>query len=246
MVIWFLAAAPAWAVVDIAPEEVGIKPGLSGNVAISYSTESGNTDKDEGDASGKIKYDINSNSLAFIQGVYARSKSSDVKTEDEILTHARYLHRLKGEDLYGEGFIQTYENEFKGIANRWLSGGNLRWRFLSDSDFGKFYVGGGAFQEQVNYTDDYPNEDGTLLRMNSYLAYTQKFTEWTEFSMTGYYQPAVRETGDYVTSLSAEFILHVVSGLSLSLTYEIDRDSRPPDGIEELDSEIKTSLVWKF
>jgi putative salt-induced outer membrane protein YdiY len=241
-----LAATPAWAVVDIAPEEVGTDPGLSGNVAVSYSTQSGNTEKDEGDVSGKIKYDSNRRYLAFIQGTFEKSKSSGMLTEDELLTHARYLYKLGGETVYAEAFLQFYENTFQGIDNRWLTGANLRWRYFSNPKLGKLYLGGGAFREQLNYTDEYPNEDDSKMRLNSYLAYAVQLTEKTEFSMTGYYQPSVDETADYLAAFDAELSVHVVSDLYLSLTFEIDRDSQPPAGIEKLDQEISTSLIWKF
>jgi putative salt-induced outer membrane protein YdiY len=110
-----LAAAPAWAVVDIAPQEVGAHPGVSGNISASYSSDTGNTEKDE-----------------------------------------------------------------------------------------------------------------------------------SEFSMIGYYQPAFESAVDCYASFNAELTLHVAYDLYLSFTYELDHDSRPPEGIEKDDGKIKTSLVWKF
>jgi len=244
--LWVFAAAPAWAVVDIAPQEVGAHPGLSGNIAASYSGESGNTDKDETDLSGKLQYDNGRKSLAFIQGTYEWSQSEDVKTEDDKLAHVRYLHKLRGETLYGEIFLQFYENVFREIDHRWLMGGNLRWRVLNSSGWGKLYVAGGAFQEEVNYTEDFLEEDNSMTRINSYLAYTHPLTEKSEFTMIGYYQPAFESAGDYYAAFDAELSLHVMSNMSLSLSYELDHDSRPPEGVEKNDQDIKASLIWKF
>lgn len=243
---WILSAAPAWAVVDIAPEEVGTDPGVSGNIAVSYSTKSGNTEKDEGDLSGKLKYDSNRHYLAFIQGSYEKTRSEGELTEDELLAHARYLHKLCGESLYGEVFLQFYENTFRGIEDRWLTGANLRWRYFSNPNLGKLYLGIGAFREQLNYTDEYPNEDDAKMRVNSYLAYAVQLSEKAEFSLAGYYQPVFGMSEDFYAAFDAELTMHVVSDLYLNLTYEIDRDSRPPVGIERVDQEISTSLVWKF
>ncbi len=246
MAVLLLAAAPAGAVVDIAPQEVGSDPGWSGNINVSYSKKTGNTDTDEGDVGGKIQYDNNRKSLAFIQGTYEQSKSSDVKTEDEMLTHARYLHKLYAETWYAEAFLQRYENTFRGIEGRWLAGGNVRWRFFSHPTLGKLYVGAGAFQEEIDYTDDYPGEDQSNTRLNSYLAYTLKLGESTDFSMVGYYQPNWEDSEDCYTAINAELKVHVVSGMYLSLSYEVDRDSHPPEGIEKVDEEISTSLIWEF
>ena len=246
MVSWFLVAARAWAVVDISPEEVGANPGVSGNVAVSYSTKSGNTEKDEADASAKLVYDSNRNYLAFAQGTYERTKSSDVLTEDKVFGHARYLHKLGSKTLYGEAFLQAHQDVFKGIDDRWLLGGNLRWRFLSGRDLGKLYVGVGAFQEELNYTDDFTEEDTSHTRLNSYLAYTRPFTESATFTMIGYYQPNMQTFSDYYTALDVELSVRVVASIRLSLTYEMDQDSRPPEGIEKVDQEISTSLIWEF
>ena len=246
LVFWALAAAPAWAVLDIAPEEVSTNSGVSGNIAVSLSTQSGNTEKDETDLSGKLKYDSARSYLAFIQGSAEQTRSDAVTTEDEILAHARYLHKLRGETLYGEGFLQAYENTFKGIDTRWLSGANLRWRYFSNPKWGKLYLGGGAFREEVNYTEEYPDEDDSKIRLNGYLAYAVRLSEKTTFSLIGYYQPSVNDSEDYYTAFDAELSVHVVSDLHLSLSYELDRDSRPPAGIEKLDQETAVALVWKF
>lgn len=246
MAAWFLSAAPAWAVVDIAPEEVSTNAGVSGNLSIACSTQSGNTEKDEADLSGKLKYDSARSSLAFIQGSVERTRSDEVTTEDEILAHARYLHKLRSETLYGEVFLQAYENTFKGIDTRWLSGANLRWRYFNNPKWGKLYLGGGAFREELNYTEEYPDEDDSKLRLNGYLAYAVRLSDKTTFSMIGYYQPSVTDSEEYYAAFDAELSVHVVSGLHLSLTYEIDRDSRPPAGIENVDQETTVALVWKF
>lgn len=241
-----LTASTALAVVDIAPEEVETNSAVSGNIALSYSSKDGNTEKDEYDGSGKIKFDSRRNYLAFIQGTYEKTISSDVTTENETLIHARYLYRLNQETVYAEVFGQYHEDVFQGIDERWLTGGGLRWRYFYDPDVGKLYIGFGAFAEDIRYTADFPGKDETLSRFNSYLAYTRQLSEKTEFSLIGYFQPAIDDVDDYYTAINAELTVHVVSDLHLSLIYEMDRDSQPPEGIEKMDRETKVSLVWKF
>ena len=153
-----LLAINAWAIVDIAPVEIGDKVGVSGNIAASYASKSGNTEKEEYNFSGKLQYDSNESYLFFVQASYERAESFDVKTEDQTYSHARYLHKLGREDLYGEIFFQYRENIFKGIDTRYLLGGNLRWRVVNKADFGKLYIGLGAFHEEM---------DPLLLRLHS-------------------------------------------------------------------------------
>lgn len=251
--VFLVAATQMWAIVDIAPVEVGSKPGLSGNVAGSYVSKSGNTEKDEYDFSGKVQYDSNQSYLTFFQASYERTETYGLKTEDQKYTHLRYLHKLNEETLYGELFFQGKENVFKGIDRRLLIGGGIRWRFLSDAEWGKFYLGLGAFHENIDYTVSPTAPAGTVAeadeskaRLNSYLAYTHTVSDSAEVNLVGYYQPSFEESGDHYTSFMAELEVHVVYELYLSFIYEIDYDSRPPAGVKKQDRMTKTSLIWKF
>ena len=128
LLFFVLLTVPVWAVVDIAPEEIGRDPGFSGNVDMAYSVKSGNTDTADTDIGGKIAYDSLRRYLIFVQGTCEKGSSSGLEKEDEMLTHARHLYKLSGDVLYSEAFLQVHRNRFKGIEQRWLLGGNLRWR----------------------------------------------------------------------------------------------------------------------
>ncbi len=246
LLTFLMIVTHAWAVVDIAPVEIGEKPGLSGNVAGSYVSKNGNTEKDEYDFSGKVQYDSNQSYLIFLQGSYERTETFGYKTEDQKFSHLRYLHRLNEETLCGELFIQGKENIFKGIDKRWLVGGGIRWRFVSDAQWGKLYLGLGAFQEELDYTDGVPDKDESTVRQNSYLAYSHTLSDTTKINLIGYFQPSFEESGDHYTSAMAEVKVHVVYELYLSFLYEIDYDSNPPTGVRKRDTVTKTSLIWKF
>jgi hypothetical protein len=249
-ILWIFLLAfltyPVRGIVKIAPVEVGDKPGVSGNVAGSFVSQTGNTEEDEADLSGRLQYDSNENYVAFIDGAYEYTLASDIKTEDEVYSHARYLHKLNAETLYGELFLQYRSDEFKGIDARWLAGGNLRWRFASNEKWGKLYVGLGAFQEKVDYIGSVPDSDESFTRVNSYLAYTNELTERIDFNMVGYYQPAFEDFDDFYSIGTAELNIDLVSNLSLSLLYELEYDSSPPIGIEKKDREFRTAFVWEF
>jgi len=55
----FLFSTSLFAVVQIAPNEVGLRPGLSGKVQLAINTQRGNTDKDEYNVGGLFSYDNN-------------------------------------------------------------------------------------------------------------------------------------------------------------------------------------------
>lgn len=241
-----LAATPAWCIVDIAPVEVGGKPGFSGHVAGAYSSKSGNTDKKDYELSGRILHDSDQDALAFLQGSYERATADDVTTDDESFAHARYLHRLRGDHLYGELFVQYKEDFFKGIDSRWLLGGDLRWRLFQSDSRGSLFLTVGAFQEETNYTDYVSDEDESTQRFNGNLIYTHHLTDRVDLNLVGYAQPVIDDWDDCYTSFLAELKVEVIGNLSLIVSYEIEYDSDPPEGVEKEDTTTKTALSWTF
>lgn len=239
-------AVNSLAIVDIAPQEVGEKPGVSGNIAGAYADKSGNTQKKEYEASGRLQYDSNTSYLFFVQAAYERSTSLGVEIEREIYSHARYLYKLNEATLYAELFTQARHNRFKDIDLRLLAGGNLRWRIVNNACFGKLYLGAGAFQERIDYIPLSPEQDLDTLRGNSYIAYTQQFSDQARYSMIGYYQPSLEETSDEYASLLAELQINIYKKLYVNFIYEIDYDSKPPQGVAKQDKTLKTSISWKF
>lgn len=244
---------PLMAIVDIAPQEVGEKPGISGNIAGSYVGKSGNTEKKEYDLSGKIEYDSNKTFLTFLQGSYEFTESKSIKIEDQKLFHFRFLHKLNNETLYAELFSQYKQDVFKEINSRWLNGVNVRWRYFSDPELGKLYLGFGVMSEKISYTNSptdplgttvQPNEN--LARFNSYMAYKHDLSSNAKLSMVGYYQPRVEQSSDYYASYMAELELRIVKEIYLSLIYRYEYDSKPAVEVEKTDTMTKTSIVWKF
>lgn len=244
---------PLLAIVDIAPQEVGEKPGVSGNIAGSYIGKSGNTEKNEYDFSGKIQYDSNDDFLAFLQGSYEFAESKGVKIEDQKFFHFRFLNKLNDESLYGEFFSQYKQDIFKDISNRWLNGVNVRWRFVNSPEFGKLYVGVGVLFENIQYTNSPTEPAGTMiqpnensLRLNTYMAYKHNLSSNAKLNMIGYYQPNLEQNSDYYASYTAELELHIIKEAYLSLIYRYEYDSKPAISVEKTDRTIKTSIVWKF
>lgn len=233
-------------VVDIAPVEIGEKPGISGNVSGSFTTKRGNTDKDEYSASAKLQYDDNASYVTWGVLSYDYGKSSDVKNEDKTYAHLRYIRRVEGKDLCGELFVQTEQDRFKSINNRSLAGAGMRWRFFNSKEFGKGYFGLGGFYEYIDYSDTAVNPTEDNGRLNSYIAYTKSFLTSSKVSYVGYYQPRLDKSSDFVTLQSLELLVPIFEQLSLSFSIELDYDSRPPVGIEKRNTAQKTALSWRF
>lgn len=236
-----------FALVSIAPVDIGSTPGFSGNVSGSLSSKSGNTDKNEYSLGMRLQYDQGSDYLAWGTFTYDYGESKGTKNEDKTYGHLRYIHALDGHpDWTWELFLQSEQDKFKDINSRSLAGAGMRWRFLNSDEWGKGYAGIGGFFEKIDYshTQLNPNEENS--RFNGYVAYTKSFATASKLNYIGYYQPKVSETTDYVSSQTLELILPINGPLNLSLTAKYLYDSRPAVGVEKKDTAYMTSLVWKF
>lgn len=236
-----------FALVSIAPVDIGSKPGVSGNVSGSFSSKSGNTQKDEYSLGMRLQYDQGSDYLTWGTFTYDYGKSNGTKNEDKIYAHLRYIHALDASgDWTWELFLQSEQDKFKDINERSLAGAGGRWRFMDSQEWGKGYAGMGGFAEKIDYshTELNPNEQNS--RLNSYVALTKSFISGSKVSYIGYFQPKFNETSDYVSSQSAELILPIVGQLNLSLSAKYLYDSRPAVGVDKRDTAYLTSLLWQF
>lgn len=244
--ICVLFSTSLFALVSIAPVDIGSKPGFSGNISGSLSSKSGNTQKEDYSLGLRAQYDQGSDYLTWGILTYDYGTSKDVKNEDKTYAHVRYIHSLHDDDWCSELFLQTERDQFRDIQSRSLAGAGVRWRFFNTDEWGKGYVGLGGLAEKINYTDAPLNPNENNGRINSYIAYTQKFMTASKISYVGYFQPKITNTADYVSSQTVELNVPIYKNLGLSFTAQYVYDSLPPIGVEKKDTSFVTSLMWEF
>jgi putative salt-induced outer membrane protein len=234
------------ALVSIAPVEIGSKPGFSGTVGGEIGSKSGNTNTNGYALGARLQYDQGSDYLAWGTLTYNYGKSNSVKNEDKLYTHLRFIHTLYEDNWCSELFLQSEQDKFKSINNRSLAGVDVRWRIFNSTKLGKGYIGVGALKEEIFYTQSSinPNENNT--RLNSYITYTENFTEFSKLSYIGYYQPKLNNGSDYITSQNIELIVPIFEKLNLMITAFYLFDSHPALGVKKEDVQYKTSFTWKF
>lgn len=236
-----------FALVSIAPVEIGEKAGLSAKLEAGLETKRGNTDKDNYKASARLTYDNNSSCVIWgeISGEYG--KSNGVEDTNKAFSHIRYIHALTNdENLRYELFAQLESDDFRQINSRVLGGAGLRYKVFNSVEKGKGYFGLGGFYEGIRYKNPLidPAEDNA--RLNSYLAYTIGFNNKASFSTTLYYQPMIDDFSDYVQSSQLELKLNIFKELYLKFSASWNVDSKPPVGVEKSDFVQTTSFVFNF
>ncbi len=242
----FLLSTSLFALVSIAPVDIGSKPGLSGNLSGSLSSKSGNTQKDDYSLGLRVQYDQAADYLAWGTFTYDYGTSNGTKNEDKTYGHLRYIHALDGKEWCGELFAQTEQDKFKDIKTRSLGGAGLRWRFFNSDDWGKGYAGLGALAEDIAYTNPELNSNEKNTRINSYLAYSKSFMGSSKLNYIGYFQPKFDQVSDYILAQTLELIIPIYGKLNLSLSAKHSYDSHPPVEITKKDTAFMTTLVWEF
>jgi len=234
------------AVKFIAPNEVGLRPGISGNIQASVNNQRGNTDKDEYDARARISYDNNRSYVTWFEFSYAYGQASGVENENKAFLHYRFIHTLYSKDWSWELYAQNEGDDFRQIQRRLLGGAGLRWRFYESEDFGRVYFGLGVYYEYLNYLDTTVDAKEYNPRLNAYLAYTKKFGKDARISFTSYYQPKVTEWSDHYISNAASLLIYVYGSIYLKVSLNYSYDTHPAVGVEKEDMQQLSSIGWKF
>lgn len=233
-------------IVNISPNEVGLRPGVAGYIQAAVNNQRGNTDKDEYDFSSSISYDNNHSYVTWLDFNYVYGDVGGVTNENKAYAHYRFLHTLFDPDWNWELFAQNQGDDFRQIERRLLGGAGLRWRFLSSEAFGRIYFGSGAYYEYLNYTDPQIDPKEYNTRLNFYLSYTKKFGKDARVSLSSYYQPKVNNFHDYYTYSGASLLLYIYGTIYLKMSVSYASDSIPAVGVKRDDFQHTSSIGWKF
>ncbi len=235
------------AVVSIKPVEIGDNAGFSGGVELGLDTKRGNTHKDAYKASANLNYDNNSSYVTWLRISGEYGEANEVEDTNKMYAHLRYIHKISEDTLRYEIFLQAQEDKFKALNYRGVGGLGLRAKIFNTPIGGKGYFGLGAMYEEISYIEPLLDSDESNVRINSYLAYSLKFSKNSSLAYTLYYQPMVDKFEDYVLTNDLELILEIYQKLYLKFSLSYDIDSRPPNGIEDkYDLSQSTTFLYEF
>ncbi|WP_297442758.1 DUF481 domain-containing protein [Sulfurimonas sp.] len=244
LILIFVSIVNLYAVVSIAPINIGEKPGVSGALKGSFETQRGNARTDNYSASAKVQYDNNSSYVMWTEVAFNYGKSSGIVNTNNSFTHLRYIHTTYVEELNWESFLQSQTNEFTNVKDRYLAGVGLRY-FINKSQYGKVYVGLGTFYEFLSYTTQIdPVEHNN--RLNAYISYSKELGENTKLTYLVYIQPSYADFSDYVLKNAFELKIRIYEKLYLNFTISYNEDTKPAIGIKRTDAHQKTSFLYEF
>ena len=163
----------------------------------------------------------------------------DIVHDQQAMAFTQYEKRL-GERYLAYPFIQMKHNKPAQLELRLMTGFGGGYYFIENEQTKFFTVAGAAYVREeltTDVTDDYGVFFCALLHELA-LSDTSRMSESIEFL------PKMEDIGDYRLRASASIETDIWSNISLKFTVKDEYDSEPPEGVEENDLSLSTSLVF--
>lgn len=221
------------------------KEGFSGNVELSVSNSSGNTEKEEYSLGSRLQWHQGEmTDFLLLSADYA--KSAGVKSSDNAFAHLRHIQQFRP-TLAWEAYLQVEKEQFARLEYRGLAGAGLRFTLYEVENSGSIFFGLGTYYSEERIDKNYADAGTeTLWRGNSYLLLKYQLNPDTALMSTTYYQPASGNPDDYRLLEQAALKVKLTDLLSLVVSYDLRFDSDPPLGVEKRDSTFRTSFSLDF
>lgn len=134
------------------------------------------------------------------------------------------------------------------LSLRSVAGAGVRTSFAS-GDWGQFGAGSALMfeHERLALPDTASHPDRTTaLRWSNFLTLRVVATENMVITSTTYYQPEFRNPGDARALENLRIRTSVSESLALVVSFDLRYDSRPPDGIASLDTNLRTGVTYTY
>lgn len=184
-----------------------------------------------------------------------------VKNDDSFIlnggfAHARYRINYK-KWISPEFFVQYQWNQVRGLENRFLAGGNVRFRILDkpvkfDETLSNYiYVGQGLFYEREMWIDKtVENDESELFKLpktNTYLAMWFHLNQTVSYRLMVYLQMAIDDhLFDPRVFIDTDLKFKINDKLAISFNFTASYDEIPQVPIDRYFYSFRNNLVWEF
>lgn len=216
--------------------------GVSGSVTGSADWRTGNTELLMLAANPIVRYRSGDHlGLVIVSGQLGDSAGERIIAKT--FEHVRYRYTFT-ERLLGEVFAQHEYDQFRDLELRALIGVGPKLD-LVERDGVELGVGVAYMLEfeRVRST----NAEGTQHRASSYVLGRVKVNDKVDFVETFYVQPLLTDPGDLRLLNDSALVVKLTDKVSLTSSFNLAYDSEPPtDGVDSLDTTLKTSITVSF
>jgi putative salt-induced outer membrane protein YdiY len=220
--------------------------GFTGTLGANLTARTGNVSLVLLNVDGRLDYG-RPGWLAFLVGNADIGWQGGQRFSNSGLLHLRG-NRLLSSVVAGELFTQVDYDRSRLLSFRAIVGGGARLD-LARSVRWRLSTGTGLMFEherlELPPTASHPDETNAV-RWTNYVTGNFRDAERLSIAGTLYAQPRVDGFGDVRLLSDLRLAVQLVGALSLTVTSRIRYDSRPPDGIESLDTALTTGLALEW
>jgi putative salt-induced outer membrane protein YdiY len=220
--------------------------GLSGAIAGSADWRTGNTELLVLSASPVARYRRGNHLfIGIVRGELGRSKGQRIISKT--FEHLRYRHRLSPR-LTAEVFTQHEYDRFRRLELRALVGAGPVLHLLRGEEYRLSWGVAYMIEYEELRGDELPDagEDDLAHRASTYLTGTYELDERVQFIETIYVQPRLTDASDIRLLNDSQIVFKITEDIALTTAFSLAWDNAPPQGIEQLDTSLKSSITYTF
>ncbi|HKB87008.1 MAG TPA: DUF481 domain-containing protein [Ignavibacteriaceae bacterium] len=220
--------------------------GFSGNVDISGTAMTGNTDFQIINGDTRLNYNWGQ-SYTFFVGSAGYGWQDKEAFSNQALAHLRHVQSLS-DFLQMEYFLQFDYNKKRLLLSRELAGIGVRLKLFSEKSI-KIRYGLAYMFEHEEYdlpANSVHDRITDANRLSSYATFNILLKDGFDFISVTYFQPKITGWNDYKAISDNSFISELSELLDITFGVSLRYDSRPPDTIKRLDTITKFGFSFKF
>ena len=217
--------------------------GVSGSLTGNLSIQTGNTDFVQVGLNGRI-YDVTEAVTTLMVGNGGIGFLGGNRFASSGLFHYRRTFALT-EWLSPEWYGQANYDRSQKLTFRLVGGGGVR-APVAEGSLGRLAAGTALMleHERLELPDTAVHAHRTTtVRSSTFLTFRVVPSDQLVITSTTYLQPQVSDPGDLRMLENFALATPVSDRLSLTVSFDLRYDSRPPDGIAGLDTRLRTGLT---
>lgn len=244
--IMLAAAANLHAQVNIERLRRGESTGWGASLNADVAVRSGNVDLVQLGLGGRVDY-AQDRATTFLVASGDLGWQGGERFSNEALTHLRGIYKPAAQ-VWPEAFVQVNYDKSRLLTFRFLVGGGVRIGLVSTGNVELSWGSDYMFErEELDLPADAGHPDQTAVhRWSNYVSIRVGFNDQTSLVLVTYAQPQLDNFGDTRILSETRFGVDVAEAVALVLTFRLNVDTRPPDGIEEVDANLKAGVGLRF
>ena len=220
--------------------------GFQGELGGSLTLKTGNVDLVLLNSSLLMSYRIGAHKLISSSTGELGMKADDTFLE-RVFTHLRhqvsFTHWLTWE-TYG----QVATDRFKRLSLRALGGTGPRFALVDGPAVAFALALSYMYERELLNTSDYADSEAAYdnHRLSMYMTGKFLLSPMLSFVHTTYFQPLVEDPLDFRLSSETNLNVKLSDSLGLAVGFLLAYDSRPPEGVQDLDTATRVKFSYSF